>query len=56
MNLFSLGSGSSSIKMEDPDPYFGKKKEDLDIFENQLKGLFKAIEGVLKQRKGTFYQ
>jgi hypothetical protein len=52
MNLFSLGSSTSSIKMEDPDPYFEKKKQDLEILENQLKGLFKAIEGVLKQRKG----
>ncbi|KAJ3047655.1 Vacuolar protein sorting-associated protein 5 [Rhizophlyctis rosea] len=47
----AMSGGGPSTKMQEFDPYFEKRRVHLDNLEAQLKGLLKALEGLIKERK-----
>jgi sorting nexin-1/2 len=48
----TISSSNPFSKTIETDDWFAFKKSEMDALETQLKTLLKAVEGVVKQRKG----
>jgi sorting nexin-1/2 len=48
----TISSSNPFSKAIETDDWFASKKSEMDALETQLKTLLKAVEGVVKQRKG----